>query len=128
MSNDASRSPFVVLLVEDEPMLRQVVAMTLRREGFSVVEAGDGTAALRILASGDPVDVLLTDVRMPGMSGYQLAESALAARPSLRVALMTGYADEEAPDAIRRAAIPTIQKPFDFATLGASLRKVIGPG
>jgi two-component system cell cycle sensor histidine kinase/response regulator CckA len=112
----------VLLLVEDEPMLRRVVAITLRREGFDVLEAGDGTEGLEILQSGQLVDVLLTDVRMPNMDGYRLAEASLSLRPQLPVILMTGYTDEEMPDAIRRAAIPMIRKPFNFANLAVSIR------
>lgn len=129
MSSAAAPSKrLVVLLAEDEPMLRQVVAVTLRVEGFVVLEAGDGTDALEIVQSGQEIDVLLTDVRMPGLNGYQLAAASLAMRPSMPVILMTGYTDEEMPDAIRDAAIPMIRKPFDFAKLGESVREVIGRG
>jgi DNA-binding NtrC family response regulator len=119
-----SASP-VILLVEDEPMLRRVVAMTLKGDGFTVFEAGDGIDALAILRSDQRLDLLLTDVRMPGMNGYQLAGEALALRPGLPVILMTGFSDDEMPAAIREAAIPTLRKPFDFATLGSSLRKLV---
>lgn len=129
MSSAAEPSKrFVVLLAEDEPMLRKVVAVTLRVEGFVVLEAADGTDALEIVQSGQEIDVLLTDVRMPGLNGYQLAAASLAMRPSMPVILMTGYTDEEMPDAIRDAAIPMIRKPFDFAKLGESVREVIERG
>lgn len=115
-----------VLLAEDEPMLRVVVRETLRRAGFSVIEAPDGTAGLEILQSDTPIDVLLTDVKMPGLNGYQLAEAGLSLRPAMAVMLMTGYADEAIPDAIREASIPILRKPFNFANLADSLREVIG--
>ena len=118
-------APLVILLVEDEPMLRQVVALTLKGEGFVVVEAGDGSAGLEILKSDKAIDVLLTDVRMPGLNGYQLAVSALTLRPRMPVILMTGYADDEIPDAIRQAKIPMIRKPFNFAKLGGSIREIV---
>jgi DNA-binding NtrC family response regulator len=118
-------APLVLLLVEDEPMLRQVVALTLKVEGFVVVEAEDGTAGLEILRSDKAIDVLLTDVRMPGLNGYQLAVSALTMRPRMPVILMTGYADDEMPDAIREAEIPIIRKPFNFAKLGGSIREIV---
>ena len=117
-------TPLILLLVEDEPMLRQVVAMTLKVEGFVVIEAEDGTAALEILRTDKPVDVLLTDVRMPGVSGYELAASSLKLRPRLPVIFMIGFADDEMPDSIRDASIPMIRKPFNFAKLGTSIREL----
>jgi DNA-binding NtrC family response regulator len=128
MNDSPARSdenPFTVLLAEDEPMLRAVVRETLRRAGYTVIEAGDGTAGLAILQSDDPIDVLLTDVKMPGLNGYQLAEAGLSLRPAMKVILMTGYADEAMPDAIRDASIPMLRKPFNFANLAGSIREVI---
>lgn len=113
---------FTVLVAEDEPMLRAVVRETLRRAGLAVIEAADGIAGLEVLRSDRPIDVLLTDVKMPGLNGYQLAEAALSLRPALRVMLMTGFTDEAMPDAIRKASIPVIRKPFNFATLATSVR------
>lgn len=114
---------FTVLVAEDEPMLRAVVRETLRRAGLTVIEAADGIAGLEVLQSDRAIDVLLTDVKMPGLNGYQLAEAALSLRPAMRVILMTGYTDEAMPDAIREAAIPIIRKPFNFATLATSVRE-----
>jgi CheY-like chemotaxis protein len=116
---------FTVLLAEDEPMLRQVVRATLQHAGYDVIEAADGNAGLKILQSESPIDILLTDVKMPGMNGYQLAEAGLSLRPALKVMLMTGYADEVIPDAIREASIPILRKPFNFANLATSIREVI---
>jgi DNA-binding NtrC family response regulator len=118
-------NPFTVLLAEDEPMLRRVVHETLRRAGFLVIDASDGTAGLEILRSDSPIDVLLTDIKMPGLNGYQLAEAALSLRPAMRVMLMTGYADEVMPDAIREASIPILRKPFNFDSLASTVRQVI---
>lgn len=118
-------SPFTVLLAEDEPMLRTVVRETLRFAGYVVIEAADGLAGLEVLQSDRPIDVLLTDVKMPGLNGYQLAEAGLSLRPEMRVMLMTGYADEVIPDAIRDASIPILRKPFNFATLASSVREAI---
>ena len=117
---------FTVLLAEDEAMLRVVVRETLRRAGYAVIEAPDGTAGLEILQSDRSIDVLLSDVKMPGLNGYQLAEAGLSLRPGMGVMLMTGYADEEIPDAIREASIAVIRKPFNFANLAADVRAVIG--
>jgi CheY-like chemotaxis protein len=116
---------FTVLLAEDEPMLRQVVRATLQHAGYDVIEAADGNAGLEILQSDNPIDILLTDVKMPGMNGYQLAEAGLSLRPALKVMLMTGYADEAIPDIIRDSSIPILRKPFNFANLASSIRQVI---
>ena len=118
-------TPFTVLLAEDEPMLRRVVGVTLRHGGFVVIEAADGTAGLEILQSETSIDVLLTDVKMPGLNGYQLAEAGLSLRPAMKVMLMTGFADEAIPDAIREASIPILRKPFNFENLASSVREVI---
>jgi DNA-binding NtrC family response regulator len=123
--NSPEETPFKVLLAEDEPMLRRVVSETLRRAGFVVVEVADGAAGLEILQSDTPINVLLTDIKMPGLNGYQLAEAALSLRPAMRVMLMTGYADEAMPDAIRQASIPILRKPFNFDHLASSVRQVI---
>jgi DNA-binding NtrC family response regulator len=120
----APEAPLVVLVVEDEPALRQVVAITLRREGMTILEAGDGAGALVILQSGTHVDALLTDVKMPGLNGYQLAEASLALRPEMPVILMTGYADETVPEKLREATVPVIRKPFNFTTLGSSIKTI----
>ena len=126
MTADAAQTTRpVVLVVEDEAMLRRVVALTLKREGFAVLEAGDGAEGLELLRSEAPIDVLLTDVRMPVMDGYQLAEASLSLRPGMPVILMTGFTNEDMPDSIRRAAIPMIRKPFDFASLGGSIRQTL---
>jgi DNA-binding NtrC family response regulator len=121
----AEDKPLTVLLAEDEPMLRRVVGVTLRHGGFVVIEAEDGTAGLEILQSDASIDVLLTDVKMPGLNGYQLAEASLSLRPGVKVMLMTGYADEAIPDAIREASIPIIRKPFNFDNLASSVRELI---
>ena len=83
-----------VLVVDDEPTVRDMVSDLLEERGYAVVAAPDGRSALAILQSGVPVDLLLTDVGMPGgMNGRQLADAARALRPGLRVLFMTGYAE-----------------------------------
>ena len=122
---EVSASRITVLLAEDEPMLRQVVGATLRQDGFEVIEAGDGEAGLQVLQSPRRVDILLTDVKMPGLNGYQLAEAAMSLRPEMRILFMTGYADETVPDAIVGASIPILRKPFDFDNLAQSVRDAL---
>ncbi|MBW3553530.1 MAG: response regulator [Gemmatimonadetes bacterium] len=85
-----------VLVVEDEPRVRQLVAKVLRRRGFVVLEAGDAEAALRLFGDQAPdIALLLTDVVMPGMSGPQLADSLAAAHPQLKVIFMSGFDEDE---------------------------------
>ena len=121
----SEENSFTVLLAEDEPMLRRVVLATLQQAGYAVIEAADGSVGLEILQSDRAIDILLTDVKMPGLNGYQLAEAGLSLRPTLKVMLMTGYADESMPDIIRDASIPILRKPFNFANLASSIRDVI---
>ena len=83
-----------ILLVDDEETVLRFSARVLAKEGFRVVSAGSGQEALDAAARNDAVDLLMTDVMMPGMNGCQLAEMLLARRPSLRVLFMSGYAED----------------------------------
>lgn len=88
-----------VLVVEDEPRVRQLVAKVLRRRGFVVLEAEDAEAAIRLF--GDQVadiSLLLTDVVMPGMNGRDLADSLTSAHPGLKVIFMSGFGEAELAD------------------------------
>ena len=90
-----SRNKPTVLVVEDEELLRIIVNDELREAGFEVMEAEDGGKALAILTSGRRVDLLFTDIRMPGgLSGWDVAEQARALRPDLPVIYATGFSDE----------------------------------
>jgi two-component system cell cycle sensor histidine kinase/response regulator CckA len=112
-----------ILLVEDDAAVRAVTRQLLQRNGYGVIEAPDGAAALALLDGGQvTVDLLLTDVVMPGMSGRELAERAASRCPGLRVLFMSGYTD----DAVVRhgmleSGLNYVQKPFHPDTL---LRKV----
>lgn len=89
-----SRDADTILLVDDEPLIRMVAAEQLEELGYSVIEAGDGSEALKILRSGEPIDLLVTDVGLPGgLNGRQLAEAARQDRPDLGVLFITGYAE-----------------------------------
>jgi PAS domain S-box-containing protein len=103
-----------VLVVEDEPQVRRMAARALAEAGHRVLEASDGREAIGVLARvGRGVDLVLTDVAMPGMSGRELADRLRQARPDVRVIFMSGYADDEI---VRRGLLepdqPFIQKPF----------------
>jgi PAS domain S-box-containing protein len=112
-----------ILLVEDESAVRAVTRQLLQRNGYTVIEAPEGGVALTLLKGGQvSVDLLLTDVVMPGMSGRELAERAVTGRPDLRVLFMSGYTDDAVVrHGILEAGLNYLQKPFHP---GALLRKV----
>lgn len=117
-----------VLVVEDEPRVRQLVAKVLRRRGFVVLEAEDAEAALRLFGDQAPdIALLLTDVVMPGMSGQQLADSLAAAHPQLKVIFMSGFDEDDL--AVRGAAglgAAYITKPFTPDVLTMIVEGVLG--
>jgi len=106
-----------VLLVEDEAFLRELVMEGLQDAGYSVVEASDGTAGLRALRSDLRIDLLLSDIKLPDIDGYQVAEAAKALRPDLKVILMTGYAPSPLPSTLESVVYRVLQKPFSLETL-----------
>ena len=112
-----------ILLVEDEAGIRALVRKILRRENYNVLEAGSAEEALVMAAAArERIDLLVTDVMLPGASGRGLAERIRETRPDLKVLYISGYTDD---DAVRTGAIPQgsrfLQKPF---TLGALVGKV----
>jgi CheY-like chemotaxis protein len=115
-----------VLVVEDETMLLMVMAETLRDAGYEVWEAENGEAALTILRNNPAMDVLISDMRMPGMNGYQVAERAQALRPDIKVLMMTGYAHDATP--VKQASLPVLYKPFDFNQLPGVVQELLGSG
>lgn len=121
---DENAAP-TVLLAEDEAMLRFVAVETLIDAGFQVFDAVDGSAGLKILESDTRIDLLISDIKMPGLNGYQLAEAGLALRPGLKVLLMTGYAQEPIPEKIKLAGARVIYKPFDFDTLSSLAQELL---
>jgi CheY-like chemotaxis protein len=90
-SRDAPRGSLIVLVVDDEPLVRQWLARALTRAGIHVVVAADGREALRLIADGAVrANVLLTDLEMPSMGGVELAARIHALRPTMRIVMMTG--------------------------------------
>jgi signal transduction histidine kinase/ActR/RegA family two-component response regulator len=116
------RSPRRLLVVDDEPGVRQTLARLLRHASHQVVEAPDGPAALALLAT-TPVDLVITDLGMPEMNGWELARRIQAARPGLPVILLTGWQDQAPEEAGDRAAVDAILgKPVQLPALLQAIR------
>jgi PAS domain S-box-containing protein len=119
-----------ILLVEDEPEVRRVCALTLRRLGYDVVVADDPEHAVKICAAGErALDAVLTDVVMPGISGVALVARLRALRPELKALFMSGYTDRQIVDASAlKETSAFISKPFTPDALGQKLRALLdGP-
>jgi two-component system, cell cycle sensor histidine kinase and response regulator CckA len=122
-----NRRGSTVLLVEDEPSVRTLARKILEREGYRVVEAGDGEEALRKLEEQpETTDLVLTDVVMPRMSGIELAERLGEARPELPVIFMSGYSDRplEGRGGLRGPMV-LVEKPFSSQTLLRSVQRAL---
>jgi two-component system cell cycle sensor histidine kinase/response regulator CckA len=116
-----------VLLVEDEPQLRALTRQVLLEWGYKVLDAPGGEQALAISrAHAGPIDLLLTDVVMPQMSGRQLADRLLPQRPGMKVLYVSGYTDNAiVHHGILERGIAFLQKPFAMQALGHKLREVL---
>lgn len=116
-----------ILLAEDEPTLRALVRTMLQRCGYTVLEAKDGQEALRICREHEgAIDLLMSDVVMPGMNGSELAERATALRPKLRVLLVSGYTDDViCRHGILEKGIPFLQKPYAPDLLAQKIRDIL---
>ncbi|WP_433218659.1 PAS domain S-box protein [Dactylosporangium sp. CS-047395] len=103
-----------VLVAEDEPALREVTTRILRRGGYTVLSASDGVAALQLASEhGGPIDLLLTDVVMPGMLGRVLADRVTRLRPRMRILFMSGYAQPVlTSNGILDPGVHLLEKPF----------------
>jgi two-component system cell cycle sensor histidine kinase/response regulator CckA len=124
---EAPRGCETILLAEDDDALRSLGARVLGAFGYNVLVARTGRDALRIVAEHrGPIDLVATDVVMPEMSGSQLVEKVLKARPGIRVLFMSGYTDDEV---MRRGVIDGatafLQKPFTPDMLANKVRAVL---
>jgi len=114
-----------VLLAEDDAPSRQIYYTVLDTEGYRVIEVPDGNSALEVLRN-QPVDLLLTDIMMPGMTGIELLERAREIRPELRAIVMTGHKTSEAViGALRNRACEFLEKPFHTEELVETVRSVL---
>jgi PAS domain S-box-containing protein len=113
-----------VLVVDDDASVRGITTTFLGELGHSTFEASDGAAALALLDSGEDIDLLVTDVAMPGMSGAELATRVRARWPEMPVLLLTGYADP----AMGSAGYPVLRKPFRQTELARKVAAVMRRG
>jgi CheY-like chemotaxis protein len=115
-----------VLVVEDEPVVRAVIVEVLRELGYRALEADDGPSGLAILESHQRIDLLVTDIGLPGLNGRQIAEAARQRRHGLRVLFMTGYAETAAmAPGFLESGMSMITKPFALDALALRIREIL---
>jgi CheY-like chemotaxis protein len=115
-----------ILLVEDEDVVRELARRVLERQGYTVLTCANGAEAVELADSDDRrIDLLLTDVVMPGLRGYEVAQRVSATRPEMKILYMSGYAEEAL---VGRAAIngsALIEKPFAIDALTRRVRETL---
>ncbi|EKM99456.1 MULTISPECIES: response regulator [unclassified Acidocella] len=119
----AAQAGQTVLVVDDDPQVREVTSTVLGEAGYRLTEAASGAEALAILRTKQRVDLLVADFAMPGMSGVELAREGQALRPGLKVLFVTGYVDLTSLDGVGEAQI--IRKPFQEEELRAKVSELL---
>lgn len=121
------RRSATILVVDDEPTLRAVIRRCLVRQGYNVLVAEDGQRALALAKSSGAIDLLITDVVMPGITGLELGRLLLLERPELRVLFISGFTFEEAvPATDLTKGMAYLPKPFETTTLTAKVQELLG--
>jgi CheY-like chemotaxis protein len=116
----------VVLVVEDEPIVRGLIVEELKELGYQALEAADGPKGLEILQSRRRIDLLVTDIGLPGLNGRQVADAARDLRPELKILFMTGYAENAAlASGFLEPGMEMITKPFAMEALATRIRAMI---
>jgi CheY-like chemotaxis protein len=125
-ASEHAASGETVLVVEDEPIVRGVILEMLQDQGFRTLEAVDGPSGLRLLRSRARIDLLVTDVGLPGLTGHQLADQARETRPGLKILFMTGYAESAArSQGFLQPGMEMITKPFELDNLLRKIRSMV---
>jgi CheY-like chemotaxis protein len=107
-----------VLVVDDNPLARSTAVHLFEDLGFKVIDAYSGATALELIAAHPEIDLLFVDVRMPGMSGPELAEAAQRARPQLKIVFTSGYVDrKDVPQ-----GVPFVPKPWRVDAVAEAVR------
>ena len=114
--------------MEDDERVRQLTVRRLNMIGYQVLEASDGPTALEMLSRGNAVDLVFTDLIMPGgLSGREVAIRARELKPGIKVLLTSGYAEELVRgDDLQREQLKVLRKPYQQADLVAALREILG--
>ena len=116
-----------ILVVEDDHVVRMLIVEVLEELGYQLIQAGDAQSALGLLEQHPPLDLLLTDVGLPGMSGRQLADAARQRQPELKVLFATGYAEgAQVRDGYLGSGMEMIAKPFSFEALAGKIKAMLG--
>ncbi len=123
-ASDAPTTGGTILVAEDEPAIRALVARTLEKAGYLVISASDGVEALERVAQTETLSLLLTDLAMPRMGGVELRERLCQQHPDLRVLFMSGFVDETV--AKLPSGAPVLEKPFRSQDLIARVRELLG--
>lgn len=115
-----------ILVVDDEVLVRMVVAEHLRDCGYRVIEAGDGEEAIAVLQADDRIDIVFSDIQMPNRNGFELAQWVRRERPGVRILLTSGgiKSAEIAHDLCESG--PLIEKPYDLAHIVSRIRALLG--
>jgi CheY-like chemotaxis protein len=121
----SATSPQIVLLVDDDQRVRELVRVMLERAGYRVVEAESGEEAINQFSTMESVDLLVSDLQMPGMSGLELFDRLVERRPSLRVLFISGAASPSELAAIARKKAVLLEKPFSAQSLANKVREVL---
>jgi CheY-like chemotaxis protein len=124
-SEDHQRGP-VVLLVDDEPRILSALVRSLRREGYELLSAETPSEALRLVEQNE-IDCVLSDHKMPGMTGLELIERVTKVRPHAACLLITGWNSEIDPSELTRLGVRRVlSKPWEDADLKSALRSALG--
>ena len=126
ISPQLNKATQTVLVVEDEPGLRELAKRLLERQGYTVFVAANADEASRFFDETSAIDVLLTDVVMPGASGPELTQALIGRKPGLHVIYMSGYTEDAiVHHGILAPGIAFLQKPFTSETLGRKIQQIL---
>jgi two-component system NtrC family response regulator len=112
-----------ILIIEDEPKMRRLLELNLGEDGFTTLSSGDAETGLKLLRD-ETIDLVLTDLKLPGMGGLEFLQSVKQTNPTIPVVVMTAYGSvETAVEAMKRGASDYVLKPFSLAEMRMVVRK-----
>ena len=119
-----------ILIVDDEEALRELIEVSLKELGYRILTAGNGVQALKILSETPQINLLISDVIMPGgLNGYELAEQATVINPQLKVILASGYSESVlASNSRKNLSAILLNKPYSLAELAQQVKTVLETG